>query len=187
VRCRSRHAQSWVEHADPTRSAIARGVVQHHADDDWFHQTAAFGDLSMTFAREIRRVTRDSDGMRPSFLGHILVELLLDAALHAEQPMLLDRYYHSLERVCSRTISDVVGTMIGANASSLAPIIDRFVELRFLYDYADDERLHFRLNQIMRRVNLAELPASFRAVLPDARVLVAAARENLLTPLATLA
>jgi hypothetical protein len=187
LRCRSRHARPWIEHVDPQFAAIARGVVRHHADDDWFHQTPAFGDLTLELARRIRRATGDSDGMRPSFLGHILLELLLDAAVHDDRPELLDRYYDALASVDAAIISHAVATMTGADAGQLTSIIARFCELRFLYDYADDQRLLFRLNQVMRRVGLPSLAEAFLRILPGARMLIAANREELLTPLASLA
>jgi hypothetical protein len=187
LRCRSRHARPWVDHDDATAAAIARGVVRHHADDDWFHQTAAFGDVSLELARRIRRVTGDDDGMRPSFLGHILLELLLDATIHDSDPAVLDRYYEALADVDAATVAATVGAMADVEASQLASIIDKFCEMRFLYDYADDDRLTFRLNQVMRRVRLSELPPQFTTILPAARTLVSEHRDGLLTPLATLA
>jgi hypothetical protein len=72
--------------------------------------------------------------------------------------------------------------MNGADASPLAGIIDRFRLVRFLYDYVDDDRLTFRLNQVMRRVGLSELPASFAAVLPPTRRLVHRHAAELLSP-----
>ena len=122
-------------------AAVARGVVRHHADDDWFHQTPAFGDLSLELARRIRRATGDADGMRPSFLGHILLELLLDARSTPSEPRAVDRYYDALARGRRRPVARTVGADDGGDASQLAPIIERFLELRFLYDYADDELL----------------------------------------------
>jgi hypothetical protein len=187
LRCRSRHARPWVDHSDSRLASIARGVVRHHADDDWFHQTPAFGDLTLELARQIRRATGDSDGMRPSFLGHILLELLLDAAVHESQPELLDRYYDALAMVDAAIVSQAIAAMTDADAGQVASIITRFRELRFLYDYADDERLLFRLNQVMGRVGLPPLGAGFLAVLPGARSLIAAHRDELLTPLASLA
>lgn len=184
LRCRARHATPFVDADDPILAAVARGVARHHADDDWFHQTAAFGELTLELARRIRRVTGDDDGMRPSFLGHILVELLLDATIHAEQAARLDRYYEALAGVNPIAVAAAVSLMSGSDASQLAPIIERFVELRFLYDYADDELLLMRLNQVMIRVRLPELPAAFTTILPSARVLVDAGRERLMTPLA---
>jgi hypothetical protein len=187
LRCRSRHARPHVSADDPQLAAVARGVMRHHADDDWFHQTGAFGDVMLELARRIRGVTGDTDGMRPGFLGHILLELLLDATLHAEQPEVLDRYYDALGRIDPAVVAGAVGHMAECDAASLAGIIERFVELRFLYDYADDDRLAYRLNQVMRRVGLPELPRAFTEILPEARILVAAASRNLLTPLASLA
>jgi hypothetical protein len=187
LRCRSRYARPWVDHADPQLAAIARGVVRHHADDDWFHQTPAFGDLTLELARRIRRITGDTDGMRPSFLGHILLELLLDAALHEDRPEVLDRYYDVLATVDPSCVSQAVTEMTDADAGQLTTIITKFLELRFLYDYADDERLLFRINQVMRRVGLPPLADEFLTVLPGARELVASRRDDLLTPLASLA
>jgi hypothetical protein len=180
LRCRSRHALPWVDSADPAMAAIARGIMRHHADDDWFHQTAAFCELSLEFARRVRRVTGDVDGMRPSFLGHILVELLLDAVIMAEDPGVLDAYYAALSSVDPQQVAGAVGQMTGADASALASIVRRFVPMRFLYDYVEDEPLAFRLNQVMHRVGLPNLPGRFTEILPDARALVARHRDDLL-------
>ena len=180
LRCRSRHAAPFVRHADAETAAVARGVMRHHADDDWFHQSAAFGELSIELSRRVRGVTADIDGMRPSFLGHILVELLLDDALAADEPERLDRYYAALAAVDPGRVAAAVAVMTGSDAAPLASIIERFVEMRFLYDYADDGRLTYRLNQVMRRVGLGELPETFSEMLPAARALVAKHRRDLL-------
>ena len=182
LRCRSRQAASFANALDARVAAVARGVLRHHADDDWFHQSEAFCNLSLEFARRVRRVTGDVDGMRPSFLGHILVELLLDATLLAEDRSCVDAYYAALNQIDAEVVAGAVGTMIIADASTLASIIRRFTAMRFLYDYADDSRLTYRLNQVMRRVRLPELPGQFTAILPAARRLVAEHRDELLPP-----
>src|SRR5262245_42485954 len=96
IRLRSRTAAEFVSDPDPVLSAVARGIVQHHADDAWFHATPAFNELSLNFAVEIRAALPGDEGFRPSFLGHILVELLLDATLSEENPRRLDDYYSAL-------------------------------------------------------------------------------------------
>lgn len=188
LRCRSKHARPYLDAADPTTASVSRGVSRHHADDDWFHQTPAFGDLSVELSRRVRAATGDRDGMRPHFLGHILVELLLDAAIIADRPESVLRYYDVLAEVDSARVAAAIGEMTDADASQVAPIIDKFRELRFLEDYVDDRRLLFRLNQVMRRVGLPELPTAFVDMLPDARELVAQHEHGLLAaPLAPLA
>jgi hypothetical protein len=49
-----------------------------------------------------------------------------------------------------------------------------------LSDYLDDAKLTFRLNQVMRRVKLSELPPSFVAILLGVRRDVTARRDELL-------
>ena len=61
-------------------------------------------------------------------------------------------------------------------------LIPRFLAERFLSDYPEDAKLWFRLNQVMRRVKLPELPREFLDILPEARTLVRARRVDLLTP-----
>ncbi len=182
LRCRSRQAAPFVADEDPLTAAVARGVLRHHEDDDWFHQTAPFGELSLELGRRAREVTGDDDGMRPSFLGHILVELLLDATLMAEDRGVVDSYYAAVNMVDPARVARAIGALIGGDASALAAIITRFVEIKFLYDYEEDQSLAFRLNQVMRRVGLPALPPRFVEMLPEARLLVAARRDDLLTP-----
>jgi hypothetical protein len=182
LRCRSRQAAPFADAIEPRLAAVARGVLRHHADDAWFHETEAFCTLSLELARRVRGVTGDENGMRPSFLGHILVELLLDATLMAEDPRYVDAYYGALNKIDPDVAAGAVGGMIGADASALASIIRRFRAMRFLYDYADDSGLTYRLNQVMRRVRLPELPGRFMSILPAARALIADSRDELLPP-----
>ena len=53
----------------------------------------------------------DDDGFRPSFLGHILVEILLDAVLIAELAGRLDAYYEALQSVDPQLVGDVVNQL----------------------------------------------------------------------------
>jgi hypothetical protein len=180
VRARSKGALPLVDNADPRTAAIARGIVQHHRDDDWFHRTPAFAELSWQFTVQIRDVLGRDDGLRPSFLGHILVELLLDAAIAEAHPQVLDTYYAALAEVDEQAVQQVVERVAGRPAGQLAEFINLFRQHRFLYDYADDEKLHYRLNQVMRRVGLSALPPELLAVLPAMRSTVRQQREALL-------
>ena len=186
LRCRSRQAEPFLECEVANTAAIALGVIRHHADDRWFHETPAFCELSLELARRVRHATGDVDGMRPSFLGHILVELLIDASLIAEDRAGVDAYYAALGAVDAPCVAQAISEMTGADASPLASIIQRFTAMRFLYDYVEDELLTYRLNQVMRRVRLPELPQRFVEILPPARTLVAAHRDELLrSPIAS--
>jgi hypothetical protein len=160
VRARSRNARRFLAASDQRIVQLATGIVRHHRDDDWFHRTRAFAELSWEFTVEIRnRLPRDN-GLRPSFLGHILVELLLDAELAHRDPARLHRYYDSLEHLDADLVAWIVSRIATRPASGLSLLIPRFSAERFLYDYVDDGKLLFRLNNVMHRVGLAPLPDS---------------------------
>ena len=169
MRLRGRRAAEFVEDANPDVAALARGVVQHHFDDGWFHQTTAFNELNLQFAVEIRAALPGDEGFRPSFLGHILVELLLDATLAEDEPRRLDDYYAALAELDPDVVQRIINRLATRTSDRVAELVERFSRERFLYDYLNDERLLMRLNHVMRRVNLPQLPAEIALLFPPMR------------------
>jgi hypothetical protein len=180
MRLRGKRAAEFVDDPDPRFAALARGIVQHHHDDAWFHLTEAFSELSLAFAVEIRQALPGDEGFRPSFLGHILVELLLDATLAEEEPQRLDNYYRALDELDPDTIQAAMNTLATRTSDRVAELLVRFRQERFLYDYAADQRLLVRLNHVMRRVGLPLLPHELTQLLPAMRRRVRERREDLL-------
>ena len=182
VRLRSKRAAEFTSDADPTLAAVARGIVQHHADDAWFHATPTFNELNLAFAVEIREVLPGDEGFRPSFLGHILVELLLDATLAEEEPRRLDDYYAALAALDPAKTERAISHLATQPTDRIALLIPRFAAERFLYDYLDDARLLMRLNHVMRRVGLPLLPPAIMELFSAMRKRVRQRKAELLTP-----
>src|SRR5262249_22639791 len=149
-------------------------------DDGWFHASPAFGQLSAQLAAAVREAVPADDGLRTWFLGHILVELLLDAELIRRRPEALTAYYDALAAVDPGRVAATVSRMTGQAAAALARRIPGFLRERFFPDYADDANRAFRLGQVLRRVGLAPLPPEFIAILPAARRQVADRADELL-------
>ena len=118
--------------------------------------------------------------MRPAFLGHLLTELLLDAALIAENPDRLTEYYRVLDQVDPERVQAAVNRMAPRPTERLAVFIELFLRERILWNYLEDDKLWMRLNQVMRRVRLEALPDRFVDVFPEARRLVTARKDALL-------
>lgn len=171
MKVRSKTAALFVEHEDPATHSIARGIVQHHRDDAWFHETPEFVRLSGEFSRQLAAILPGDEGFRPWFLGHILVELLLDAALIEEDPRRLDDYYAALATIDPAATQAAVNAMATKTTDRLTVLLPRFLVERFLYDYQDDGKLLSRLNGVMRRVGLPLLPM-------EVTVLFAAMRDD---------
>jgi len=179
-RVRRRHAIEFVDHAEAVTSAIARGIIQHLDDDDWFHRTRAFAELQLEFTVAIRDHLGGDGSLRAGFLGHILVELLLDDALRAQTPAQLEEYYTTLNQIEPAAVEGAVALMSTKSPTGLARFIEIFRSAEVLYDYADDDRLLYRLNQVMQRVGLEELPPATRSLFPSFRNSVRRRRAELL-------
>ena len=148
---------------------VVAGIVQHFDDDATFHASATFCAISTELALSIRRRYPQRPRLRASFLGHVLTELLLDACLIEAEPRRLEIYYGALERADPRRVQQAVNRFLPAPTDRLAPCLERFLEHRFLGDYVDDERLLFRLGQVLRRVGLPDLPDDFKSLVPACR------------------
>lgn len=181
LRVRSKQAAQFITAEDDTVARLAAGVVQHHADDAWFHVTPAFAELSLDFARRVRESLPADDGFRPHFLGHILVEILLDAELITQNPSGLEAYYAAMDSLDGERVASAVNTIAPRSAENLATFVGMFSRERFLFDYLDDGKLLFRLNQVMRRVGLPVLPNGFADVLSELRPRVCERQFDLLT------
>ena len=186
VRVRRRHAEPLANSADtgdavdPAAAALARGLLQHFRDDLRFHETRAFAETTLALSAESRRLLGDEPGFRPSFLGHLLVEVLLDASLVAEHRQEVETYYGALGAVDALLVQGVVNRLAPRGTERLAPMIAAFCRERILGDYLDDRRLLLRLNQVMRRLKFAPLPEGFAGLLPWARRLIDGRRTDLL-------
>jgi hypothetical protein len=180
MRVRSRTAQTLVKDEDPRVADVAQGIIRHHDDDRWFHQTRAFAELTLQLTAAVRQVLPQDDGFRPSFLGHILVEILLDAALIVGSPDRLAAYYEALRSIDPQLVGRVVN-QLATRPSDLWPVfIPRFCAEPFLYDYLEDAKLLSRLNRVMRRIQLPMLPDEFLTILPSARHAVGCRCQELL-------
>jgi len=181
LRVRSKQAAPFLDDSDETVARLAAGVMQHHADDAWFHVTPAFAEMSLDFARRVREALPADDGFRPHFLGHILVEILLDAELITQDPGGLEAYYAAMHSLDGERVAAAVSTIAPRPAENLATFVGLFSRERFLFDYLDNGKLLFRLNQVMRWVGLPVLPSSFADLLADLRPHVRQRQVDLLT------
>jgi len=180
VRLRVKHVEPFLADPDPILAAVAGGTRQHLADDAKFHESRAFAESTLAMTVLVRDALGGETGLRPGFLGHLLVEVLLDATLLAEHPDELQRYHRLLESIDPAAVERAVNRMAPRPTQRLAPMIFHFTRERILSDYLEDGRLLGRLSQVMRRVGLEPLPEGFAVVLPPARRLVEGRREELL-------
>lgn len=181
VRLRARRVAPFAGTSGTPQAEFASGVLQHLADDDWFHSTRAFHEVTAALARKFKPLG-DDDGFRAGFLGHIGAELLLDAVLIDRNPSLLDDYYRAFELVDPHEIREFVADMALRSPDRLTRFIGLFRSVQFLRCYTDPQRLLTRLNQVLDRVKLPNLPQRAVTVLEEGYDVVAARTNDLLPP-----
>jgi hypothetical protein len=185
VRLRPKNVEPLAVHPDRVTAAVARGLLQHFRDDAQFHRTRAFAETSLALSAEIRNVLAGENGFRPAFLGHVLVEVLLDWSLAEDNPGSLEAYYRILDSLDAGVVQKAVNLMSPRGTDRLAPMIFLFCRERILWDYGQDDKLMLRMNQVMRRVGFAPLAEGVRELLPAARQLVCCRRDELLEGIPT--
>jgi hypothetical protein len=159
VRARSPKARACLTHEDPIVVEVARGVIQHHFDDRWFHSCEAFVMLNARLSKSLRGHLPEDDSLRSNFVAHITIELIMDACLIDRDPTQLNRYYELVDSYDFDAIDRAVSIIAQRPLDGrLAELIPKFIDARFLADYHDNTTLLSRLNNVLKRVTLDPLP-----------------------------
>jgi hypothetical protein len=182
VRLRPKHLDLFkAEMGQPAR-LMAEGIRQHWADDEWFHRTVAFHEVTSQIGILFRDAYGSADRFRSGFVGHIAMEMLIDAILSERQPDALDRYYSVVENVDAGEVESIINSYGAKQTNRIQLFLARYLDEQFLRDYTDDDRLLYRLNRVLNRVRLDSLPDRAAEQVATARLLVRERCDELLTP-----
>ena len=151
---------------DARFAALRDGAQRHHDDDHRFHADVAFDAHSADLAARFRLL---APGLRASTLGHILTEMLVDAALVARDTTLLPRYYAGLQDLDDDVITAFAERATQRSLSSLPTLLQRFRSSRFLELYATDDGLLDCLTGVCERAGLPLPPRSSTSLIAEAR------------------
>lgn len=166
IRLRRADVEPFADGSNSPAARFAGGILQHLDDDELFHGSAGFEQTTRQMTGLFRQhLAGRYENPRAAFLGHITTELILDGVLIAKDPGRLSAYYDSLSTVDPAWIERMVLEITGQNPASLAWFCDEFLQSRFLFDYLDDAKLLFRLNQVLSRIKLRPLPETTTNVL----------------------
>ena len=156
-RVRRKRAVDWVGDEDPIVAEVAGGVVQHLKDDYWFHTSAVFRDFEMKFAVEIREIYDGDTSMRPGFVAHVVVEMLIDSWLQQNFPGQLERYYEMIAEVDSSKVQGAINRFATNPTVKLVPTMEKFISERYIFDYVTDEGVAYRMSRVLDRIGLEVL------------------------------
>ena len=125
-RARKKKAATWVDDSDPILAAVAAGVVQHHEDDYWFHGSAIFTRITLELAVEYRQQFGNTQAMRANLIGHIVIEMFLDAFLESKFPGSMEEMYAWVAELDAEKVQDCINQFASQPTTKLAGEIERF-------------------------------------------------------------
>jgi hypothetical protein len=162
-----RLARGEAERLRASEPLLARGVVAHQAADACFHALPAFKEGCIALRAAFGPLALER--VRGFFLAHLLLEVLLDAALLESDRELAPRFYAALDEA---PVDRVARLVAPGDPEGFERWVERFRRARFLLDYATDEGVAFRVEQVLNRARQTlghEGAARLRAALPGLR------------------
>ena len=169
------------EHSDPDMRAVGEGITIHLLENKWFHASTAFQSTQSEITAILRKRFAEETGFRASVVSHLALELLLDDILIQQRPARVADFYRSLELVPDSLRAQCLQYVVPQIADTFDAVFQRFLRSRFLEDYADPSKLTQRMNGIIGRAGMDELPEGFSEVWQELRWLVESESETLLT------
>lgn len=135
----------------PELVAILSGWRQHLHIDRIFHCSGFFNHHTALIRTAIAPVL-DRSPVRPSFLAHISLELMLDSLLQTEGIVDADHFYSQLSK-CSHAVLEQFLILNNAdNPAAFFPFLDEFIHSRYIHTYRDPLQVVYALNRICMRV-----------------------------------
>ena len=137
--------------AQPKTRWISEGWYRHVEVDRLFHNADFFFRHAHALRKQLDPVVGHLP-VRASFLGHIAVELLLDHLLIEQRLVNPNRLYEHLEQVQKVTIEKYLHALGAVDTERFFRFYERFLESRYILDYADIHNLSYALFNICKRV-----------------------------------
>ncbi|MCR8561305.1 hypothetical protein KXD93_26870 [Mucilaginibacter sp. BJC16-A38] len=140
-----------LHHSDNAVNSIIAGWNKHLEVDRYFHSDEFFLHHSHQLKKLLLPAIEGSP-VKPFFLGHIALELILDNLLLTTQKITVDGFYDHLDG-CRLPIIDEFLTFAGLKDTSVFnKFYAEFKKSRYLYTYSKTEQIAYALKRICMRV-----------------------------------
>ncbi|MFC1224923.1 hypothetical protein ACFE6N_14000 [Pedobacter sp. BG31] len=136
---------------NPDEESLLLGWKRHLAVDLLFHSSAFFLEKTTALKQLIKPIVEDT-AVRPSFLAHIGLELLLDHLLVEQNLIQVNHFYHKLEKVKKESLSDFLEHCKIKDQEIFFDFLTKFISSKYLLSYQKLENISYALNRICMRV-----------------------------------
>lgn len=136
---------------DPIQQSILRGWEKHISVDQIFHSSAFF----QRYTNELKQLILPScqnSPVKPFFLAHIGLELILDHLLISAGLVNVNTLYEQLNKSDKTSLGRFLQTSSLEDTSVFFNFLNSFISSRYLFSYLKIENIAYALNRICMRL-----------------------------------
>ncbi len=164
-----------LQHSDPAISDMIAGWKKHLEVDRYFH-TSDFFTCRSSELRKLLTPAVEGSPVKPFFLGHIALELILDNLLITTGKISVDDFYNHLARCEQDKIKKFLNFAGLQDTDTFLKFFEKFKSNRYLETYAETDQIAYALKRICMRVWTDPFTPEHEAAMTK---VVAAYRHNL--------
>jgi hypothetical protein len=138
-------------HPDPHINDIIIGWRKHLQVDKYFHSSDFFISRSSELRKLLTPAVQGSP-VKPFFLGHIALELILDNLLLTTDKVSVDNFYDHLRSCNLDTIKEFLNFSGLMETDKFFRFYESFKKSRYLETYADTQQISYALKRICMRI-----------------------------------
>jgi acyl carrier protein phosphodiesterase len=127
------------------------GWKRHLAVDLFFHSSDFFLEKTTELKQLIKPIVENT-AVRPSFLAHIGLELLLDHLLVEHNLIQVNHFYDKLNSVKKEPLSDFLEHCNLKNPEVFFNFLGKFISSKYLLSYQKLENISYAMNRICMRL-----------------------------------
>jgi len=140
-----------LHHTKPEINSLIEGWRKHLEIDKYFHSA----DFFLTHSRGLKEVLQPviaGSPVKPFFLGHIAIELILDNLLLTTDKITVDGFYDHLGSCDENVIDEFLRFSGMKNTDVFLTFFEAFKKHRYLATYTDVNQVAYALKRICMRV-----------------------------------
>lgn len=140
-----------LHHTDDAVNSIIKGWNKHLQVDRYFHSA----DFFLHHSHELKKLLLpaiEGSPVKPFFLGHIAIELILDNLLLTTNKVTVDGFYDHLNRCRTPVINEFLTFAGLKDTTRFFKFFEDFKKSRYLSTYTETQQIAYALKRICMRV-----------------------------------
>jgi hypothetical protein len=140
-----------LRHDNPRVQSIIDGWNKHLLVDKYFHSS----DFFLTHSHNLKKALTQAivgSPVKPFFLGHIAIELILDNLLISTNQVIVDEFYNHLDNCTEEVIGEFLKVAGMNNPDVFFKFYTGFKQSRYLNSYINIDQVTYALKRICMRV-----------------------------------